>query len=259
MPYEEILCSVEGGLATLVLNRPQARNALTQRMMDEIRQAVGEWSAQPGVRALLLTAAGTAFCSGQDLRQRAPMGADVSRLYMEGYFPTIDALRRARFPVVVAVNGVVAGAGFALALAGDVVLAARSASFIQAFSRVGLIPDLGSTYVLPRAIGRGRALKMMMTGDPVSGEQAAQWGLVTDCVDDAELLPTARALAARLAQGPTRALVAARAMVDESERNDFRTQFRRELEVQSVLRQSRDAREGVTAFLEKRPAVFTGE
>ena len=258
--FEEIACAVDDdGVATLMLNRPAARNALTSRMMGEIRAALAAWTEQPRVRALLLTAAGTVFCSGQDLKNRAPMGADVAQLLMDDYYPTIDALRKARFPVVVAVNGAVAGAGFALVMAGDIVLAARSAQFIQAFSRIGLVPDLGSTYALPRAIGRSRALRMMMTGDAIPAEQAAQWGLVSECVADEELLPAARALAQRLARGPTRALVATRAMVDEGERNDFRTQFRRELEVQKSLRESRDAREGVAAFLEKRPPVFTGE
>jgi 2-(1,2-epoxy-1,2-dihydrophenyl)acetyl-CoA isomerase len=258
--FEEIEGSVDDdGVATLTLNRPAARNALTSRMMGEIRAALSAWTGQPRVRALLLTAAGAAFCSGQDLKNRAPMGADIAQLLMDDYYPTVDALRKARFPVVVAVNGTVAGAGFALVMAGDIVLAARSAQFIQAFSRIGLIPDLGSTYTLPRAMGRSRALRMMLTGDAVTADQAAQWGLVSECVDDEELMPAARSLAKRLARGPTRALVATRAMVDEGERNDFRTQFRRELEVQKSLRESRDAREGVAAFLEKRRPVFTGE
>jgi len=144
-------------------------------------------------------------------------------------------------------------------LAGDVIFAARSARFIQVFSRIGLVPDIGSTYLLPRYIGRARALKAMMSNDPISAEQALDWGMVSDMVDDAELMPAALEFAKRLAEGPTGTLVATRALVDEADGNDFAGQFRRELEVQEAVSRSADGREGVAAFVEKRPARFTGQ
>ena len=257
--FTDILFTVDAGVATLTLNRPETRNALTLAMMGEVREALAIVEADRAIRALIVTGAGAGFCSGQDLRNRPPMGVDIARMLMQSYYPAIAAIRDCRVPVVTAVNGTVAGGGFALALAGDMVLAARCAKFIQVFSRIGLIPDLGSTYLLPRAIGRARALKMMLTNDPIPAQQALEWGMIADCVDDAELMPAARALAARLASGPTLALVATRRMVDEGEHNDFETQFRRELEVQRAMRESRDSREGVAAFLEKRAAVFRGE
>ncbi|MBT6428254.1 MAG: crotonase, partial [Rhodospirillaceae bacterium] len=156
------------------------------------------------------------------------------------------------------VNGTAAGAGFSFALVSDVIMAARSAKFIQVFSRIGLIPDMGSTYLLPQLIGRARTLKVMMTNEPIMAETALEWGLISDCVADEDLLPMARDLAAKLAQGPTKALVATRAMVDEAEDNDFATHVRRELEVQMDIAETADATEGVAAFVEKRQANFTG-
>ena len=175
------------------------------------------------------------------------------------YLPIFTGLRAARVPVICAVNGVAAGGGFSLALAGDVIFAARSARFIQIFSRIGLVPDIGSTYLLPQRIGRARALKAMLTNDPISAEQALDWGMVTDVVDDADLLPAALEFAKRLAAGPTQTLVATRALVDEADGNDFSTQFRRELAVQEVISRSADGLEGVAAFVEKRRAQFTGQ
>jgi 2-(1,2-epoxy-1,2-dihydrophenyl)acetyl-CoA isomerase len=144
-------------------------------------------------------------------------------------------------------------------MVGDSAMAARSAKFIQVFSRIGLVPDCGSTYLLPRIIGRGQALKAMMTNDPITAETALEWGLISDCLEDEELLPAAQALGAKLALGPTRALVETRALVDEIEGDVFARQFRRELEVQAEIRLSHDGQEGVTAFVERRPAVFRGE
>lgn len=256
--YETILFSLEGHVATLTLNRPEAMNALTLEMMDEIRDALAVIEEDREIRCLLLTGAGRGFCAGQDLRNRAPHGADLVTLLMEHYYATAAALRACRVPVVVAVNGTVAGGGFCLALGGDIVLAARSAKFIQVFSRIGLVPDLGSTFLVPQAIGRARALRMMLTNDPISAEQAAEWGLISECVDDAALMPEAEALARRLGDGPTLALAATRRLVDEGQDSDFESQFRRELEVQQVMRDSADAREGVAAFVEKRKAAFTG-
>lgn len=256
--FENILFETDNGVATVTLNRPQALNALTFEMMDEVQDALAKVEADQGIRALILTGAGRGFCSGQDLRNRPPSDGSLVDAIMDCYFRTMDGIRRCRVPVVVAVNGVAAGGGFSLALVGDIILAAHSARFIQVFSRIGLVPDLGSTYLLPEAIGRARALQLMMTNDPLSAEQALAWGLINDCFDDGELMPAARTLAGRLANGPTKALVATRRLVDEGASRTFEQQYRRELEVQSEIRESGDAKEGVAAFVEKRKARFTG-
>jgi len=161
-------------------------------------------------------------------------------------------------PVVVAVNGVAAGGGFSLAMAGDLIVAARSARFIQVFSRIGLVPDLGSTWLLPRLIGRQRALELMLFNEPLSADQARDWGLVYDVVEDDVLREGALRIARRLADGPTRALVATRRLLEDGEFSTFAEQFRREIEVQSVIRESADALEGRKAFAERRQARFTG-
>lgn len=177
---------------------------------------------------------------------------------MRFYWPAFRALRECRVPIVVAVNGVAAGGGFSLAMAGDVIVAARSASFIQVFSRIGLVPDLGSTWLLPRLIGRQRALELMLLNEPLSAERAHEWGLVRQVVDDVNLLDEAVKLAQRLAAGPTRALVATRALLEESELATYAAQFQREIEVQAEIRRSADALEGRNAFVEKRAARFSG-
>jgi 2-(1,2-epoxy-1,2-dihydrophenyl)acetyl-CoA isomerase len=177
---------------------------------------------------------------------------------MRFYWPAFRALRECRVPVVVAVNGVAAGGGFSLAMAGDIIVAARSASFIQVFSRIALVPDLGSTWLLPRLIGRQRALELMLLNEPLTAERAQEIGLVRQVVDDAKLMEEALTLARRLAEGPTRALVATRALVEESEHASYEAQFRREIELQATIRKSADAVEGRQAFVEKRKAKFTG-
>ena len=177
---------------------------------------------------------------------------------MERYWPAFKALRECRVPVVIAVNGVAAGGGFSLALSGDMIVAARSAKFIQVFSRVGLVPDLGSTWLLPRLIGRQRALELMLFNQPLSAEKAREWGIVHEVFDDACLKTGALAPARRLADGPTRALIAARQRLEDSDRSTYADQFRRELEVQAEILASADAHEGCAAFVEKRPARFTG-
>jgi 2-(1,2-epoxy-1,2-dihydrophenyl)acetyl-CoA isomerase len=210
------------------------------------------------VRALVLTGAGRGFCSGQNLKASEALGEDVAAGVMRFYWPAFKALRECRVPVVVAVNGVAAGGGFSLAMAGDMILAARSASFIQVFSRIGLVPDLGSTWLLPRLVGRQRALELMLLNEPLSADNAQEMGLVRQVVDDARLMEEALALARRLADGPTRALVSTRALVEESEHATYEAQFRREIELQATFRKSADAIEGRNAFVEKRTASFTG-
>ena len=249
----------DGNVGILTLNDPASLNAMTPELLGDLAAAVGEMTGEGGVRALVLTGEGRGFCSGQNLKAFESLGRDIVAGVMTHYWPAMRSLRECAVPIVVAVNGVAAGGGFSLAMSGDVILAARSASFIQVFSRIGLVPDLGSTWLLPRLIGRQRALDLMLLNEPLSAERAKAWGLVRDVVDDAQLLAEAKTLAQRLAEGPTRALVATRQLLEESEHLSYAAQFRREIEVQSEVRESADAREGRLAFVEKRKAKFTGQ
>ena len=248
----------DGNIGILTLNEPASLNAMTPELLGDLAAAVGELTGDAGVRALVLTGEGRGFCSGQNLKAFQSLGNDIVTGVMTHYWPALRSLRECRVPIVVAVNGVAAGGGFSLAMSGDIILAARSASFIQVFSRIGLVPDLGSTWLLPRLIGRQRALDLMLLNEPLSAERAKEWGLVRDVVDDAKLLDEAKVLARRLGDGPTRALVATRQLLEESEHASFADQFRREIVVQSEIRQSADALEGRKAFVEKRKAQFTG-
>src|SRR5262245_10033713 len=248
----------DGAVGILTLNEPESLNAMTPDLLGALAKAIAEMTADPSIRVLVLTGEGRGFCSGQNLKASEALGQDIVAGVMKFYWPTFKALRECRVPVVVAVNGVAAGGGFSLAMAGDMIVAARSANFIQVFSRIGLVPDLGSTWLLPRLIGRQRALELMLFNEPLSAERAKEWGLVREVVDDAQLMSEAIKLAQRLAQGPTRALVATRMLLEESEHATYAAQFRREIEVQSEVRQSADALEGRAAFVEKRKASFSG-
>ncbi|MFN0161750.1 MAG: enoyl-CoA hydratase-related protein [Burkholderiales bacterium] len=247
-----------GAVAILTLDEPASLNAMTPDLMGDLATAVAECSADAQVRALMLTGAGRGFCSGQNLKAFQSLGDDLETGVMRHYWPAMQALRTCRMPVVVAVNGVAAGGGMSLAMAGDMIVAAKSASFIQVFSRIGLVPDLGSTWLLPRLIGRQRALELMLLNEPIDAARAKEWGLVREVFDDAVLRDGALALAARLAAGPTRALVETRRLVEQSEFSNFAEQFRREIQMQAQLRDSDDGKEGRQAFVEKRKAVFTG-
>lgn len=255
---DAVLVARQGAVGVLTLNDPQSLNAMTPDLLGALAQAVAGVSGEVGIRALVLTGAGRGFCSGQNLKAFQSLGGDIVSSVMNHYWPAIRALRECAVPVVVAVNGVAAGGGCSLAMAGDIILAARTAKFIQVFSRIGLVPDLGSTWLLPRLVGRQRALEMMLLNEPIAAETAKDWGLVRDVLDDDKLLDAAVALAAKLAEGPTKALVATRRLLEESELATFANQFRREIEVQAEIRTSADALEGRTAFVEKRPARFTG-
>src|SRR3954454_14823269 len=250
--------SRDGAVGVLTLNEPASLNAMTPDLLGGLAAAIVEMTADAAIRALVLTGEGRGFCSGQNLKASEALGQDIVGGVMKFYWPAFKALRECRVPIVVAVNGVAAGGGFSLAMAGDMIVAARSANFIQVFSRIGLVPDLGSTWLVPRLIGRQRALELMLFNEPISAERAKEWGLVRDVVDDAHLLDEAVKLAQRLAQGPTRALVATRALLEQSEDASYAAQFRREIELQAEIRQSEDALEGRNAFVEKRAARFSG-
>ena len=262
MGYENILLESDGGIARLTLNRPERLNSFNDAMHAEVRDALGRVKADASLRVLLLTGAGRAFCAGQDLGDRAvapgeepvDLGASIER----NYRPLVLALRRLPLPVVCAVNGVAAGAGANIALACDIVVAAKSASFIQAFSKIGLIPDSGGTYFLPRLVGTARAVGLAMLGERLIAEQAAEWGLIWQCVDDAELHETVEKLLRTLAGAPTAGLAATKRALYASAENSLATQLDFERDLQRELGHSADYREGVAAFTAKRAPRFAG-
>lgn len=257
MPYETIALREEGGLAVLTLDRPDRLNALNSRMRAEILHALRELGGR--VRALVLTGAGRAFCAGQDLGDGADLAAaDLERILHDEYAPMLRAILDFPAPVLAAVNGAAAGAGANLALAADVVIAAESAVFLEAFARIGLIPDAGGSWLLPRTVGLARAMGMALFAEKVTARQAADWGLIWECVPDAAFEATWTARARALAEGPTVALCAARQALRAGLVNDLETQLALEARLQGACSRSRDFREGLLAFLEKRPPVFEG-
>ena len=262
MTYETILHASADGIVRVTLNRPDRLNSFTTHMHEELRDALAKVKADASARVLLLTGAGRGFCAGQDLSDRAvaPGDApvDLGASIEHNYRPLILTLRSLPVPVVCAVNGVAAGAGANIALCCDLVIAAKSASFIQAFCKIGLIPDSGGTYFLPRLIGTARAMGLALLGDKLPAQQAADWGLIWKCVEDAELTPTVDALLVRLAQAPTKALVAARRALHASAHATLEAQLDLERDLQRELGSSADYREGVAAFIAKRPPRFTG-
>ena len=262
MSYESITYQSADGIARITLNRPDRLNSFTSAMHAELRDALGKVAADSTARVLLLTGAGRGFCAGQDLSDRAvaPGSApvDLGESIEKSYRPLILALRNLPMPVVCAVNGVAAGAGANIALACDIVIAARSASFIQAFCKIGLVPDSGGTFFLPRLVGTARAMGLAMLGDRLTAEQAASWGLIWQAIDDAGFAGAVEKLAAQLAAGPTRGLVAARQAIHASAANSLAAQLDLERDLQRELGFGADYREGVAAFLEKRAPRFTG-
>ncbi|RJL06711.1 2-(1,2-epoxy-1,2-dihydrophenyl)acetyl-CoA isomerase [Paracoccus aestuarii] len=255
MDFETIQFQVEDGVATLTLNRPAVMNALNSRMRAEITEALT--TLAPEVRAVVLTGAGRGFCSGQDLTDRAA-AANLEATLRDEYEPMLAAVTTCPVPVIAAVNGVAAGAGANLALAADVVIATESASFIQAFTRIGLIPDAGGTWILPRAVGHARAMGMMLFAEPVPARQAADWGLIWQAVPDADFEGVIRDRARVLAQGPTGAFLSIREALAAATANDLSAQLELEARLQGQAGRSADFVEGVTAFLEKRRPVFRG-
>ncbi len=262
MAYETILFEIANGAARLTLNRPDRLNSFTVQMHGEVAEALTRAEQDDRVRALLITGAGRAFCAGQDLGDRAVVpgeqGVDLGESLGNHYNPLIRRLVNLPKPVVCAVNGVAAGAGANIALAGDVVFAAKSAKFIQSFANIGLVPDSGGTWILPRLVGHARAMGLALTGQPVTAEQAESWGLIWRAVDDAKLKEEANALVEQFARGPTKGYAAVKAAIRRSWGASLDAQLDHERDNQRELGRSADYREGVAAFSEKRKPNFTG-
>jgi 2-(1,2-epoxy-1,2-dihydrophenyl)acetyl-CoA isomerase len=262
MDYQHILFAAEGGVARLTLNRPARLNSFIVAMHEEVRDALAQVANDRSVRVLVLTGAGRAFCAGQDLADRsvAPGAAppDLGESIERYYGPLVLALRRLPIPVLCAVNGAAVGAGANIALACDIVIAARSASFLEAFCKLGLLPDTGGTYFLPRLLGTARATGLAMLGDKLSGEQAAAWGLIWKCVDDDQLAAETEALARHFASAPTLGLARTKQALQASGLNTLEQQLNLERDGMRELGRSADYREGVAAFMDKRAPRFVG-
>jgi len=262
MEHEQILYENANGIARITLNRPDRLNSFTAQMHAELRDALARLREEGTARVLLLTGAGRGFCAGQDLSDRkvqpgsAPV--DLGASIEENYKPLVLGLRALPMPVVCAVNGVAAGAGANLALACDIVIAAKSAAFIQAFCKIGLVPDSGGTFFLPRLVGTARAMGLALLGEKLTAEDAAAWGLIWKCVDDDQFAASVDALLNDLAKAPTAGLAAIKRAIHASADNTLEQQLALERETQRTLGFGADYREGVAAFLEKRPPSFTG-
>lgn len=259
-----VLYMERGAVALVTLNRPDALNSFTRQMHRELWAALDRAEANPAVRALVLTGAGRGFCAGADLAEFdfAPgpdlvQRADPGPVIDQAFNPTARRIQSLRMPVIAAVNGVAAGAGVSLAMTCDIAIAAPGASFIQAFSKIGLIPDAGGSWFLVERLGLARAMALAMTGDKLPAAQAKEWGLIWDVQDDP--LAAALALAAKLAAMPTKALVATRALLRDASTRTLNQQLDAERDTQSALGKTHDYIEGVMAFREKRPAQFKGE
>ncbi len=256
-----ILVDRYSGYRVITLNRPDRLNAFNDAMHVELRQAIDDAEADEGCRALMLTGAGRGFCAGQDLNDRLVKPGETlppSTSLAQHYNPLVRKLRDLPFPVIAAVNGVAAGAGCNIALACDVVLAARSARFIQSFARIGLIPDSGGTWVLPRLVGDARARGLALLAEPLPADKAEQWGLIWKCVDDDALAAEAQKLCEHFASAPTQGLALIKRALNASAGNTLDAQLDLERDLQGMARAMPDYVEGVRAFMEKRKPNFTG-
>lgn len=261
MTYEHLLLSMTEGVATLTINRPALLNALSPQTLAEMAHALDRVRDE-GARAMILTGAGRAFCSGADLSPAVGAGearADMGRGLEIGFNPVLERIARLPIPVVTAVRGAAAGGGCGFALAGDIVIAARSAYFLQPFANIGLVPDVGATWLLPRLIGRARATAMMMLGERIPAETAVQWGMIHQMVEDDALTDTANAMAARLANGPTIIYGLMRQAIAQAATQTLTESLAAERVNQRVAGRTTDHAEGVAAFLEKRSPIFRGE
>jgi len=259
MTYTTIRFENESGVARLTLDRPDRLNSFTVEMHEEVADALGRLD---GARVLVLTGAGRGFCAGQDLADRAVApgeAVDIGESVEKRYNPLIRRLTSLPLPVIARVNGVAAGAGANIALACDIVIAARSAKFIQSFANIGLIPDSGGTWVLPRLVGQARALGLALTAEPLPAETAERWGLIWKAVNDERLDEEVDALATRFASAPTRGLAAIKKMIRESWGHGLDQELDLQRDAMRELGFSNDYREGVAAFMEKRKPNFTGE
>lgn len=247
----------DASIATITLDQPDTLNAFTATMRREVLDAL--FQAREEARVIVLTGSGRGFCAGQDLGDLGqPDTTNLERLLVEEYHPVISAIAESPVPTICALNGIAAGAGANLALAADIVIAAKSASFLQAFARIGLMPDAGGTYWLPRLVGPARAKGLCLLAEPLPAQKAADWGLIWEAVDDDQLEARTTEIATRLAEGPTRAFCAAKRALAESMGNGLDDQLALEARLQGETGRSRDYMEGVLAFLEKRKPTFEG-
>lgn len=259
MTYETLTFELCEGLAVLTLNQPDSLNAFSAKMKEELLAVFTDLSSETSTaRALIITGSGRGFCAGADLTETGSK-ASLEVLLNETYHPFLRALRGLEIPVITAVNGVAAGAGLSLALHGDLIVASDKASFLMAFVRIGLVPDAGGSFLLPRLIGEARARRMMMLGEQIDAQTAYDWGMVTHLVPADSLMETATKLGIQFATGPTRSLAGIRTLLQSSSDNSYEEQLSLEAKVQGTLGASADFKEGATAFLEKRKAVFTGK
>jgi 2-(1,2-epoxy-1,2-dihydrophenyl)acetyl-CoA isomerase len=260
----KVKTAVENGVSVITLFDPSTLNAAGLELMNDLRKAVDGAIADPAVRAIVITGEGRGFCSGANLSGRGDSGGDAvavndgpNQALLRTYNPFVSSIRRSPKPLVAAVNGVAAGVGVSLALACDLVVAAESSYFLLAFRRIGLVPDGGATWIIPRLVGKARAMELMLLGEKLPAATALDWGLINRCVPDAELMPTATAIARELAAGPA-ALSAIRKLVWNSLDADWVGQLNAERHAQKAAGKTDDFIEGVSAFLQKRPAAFKG-
>ena len=260
MSFKTISYSLEGGIAKVILNRPDRLNALTVEMLEELNKVFRQiGSGKDGARALLLTGAGKGFCSGADLVAPRPSDPEDPREVLRDYYnPTYQILKNLEIPTIAAVNGPCVGAGMSLALSCDVVLAAKSSYFLAAFANIGLVPDAGASWLLPRLMGNARATGMMLLGDKIPSDLAEQWGLIWKSTGDDSLMAECEKLALKLGSGPTRAYGLIKQLIRMSDQNSLPSQMQMENQFQGVAKTTEDVAEARKAFSEKRPPQFKG-